>query len=70
ADRVEELADGRLVAGHEREVWEHIQALHRKAAVAAEAGVKPAPATAGVTAVDTPEVEEDISRWAPPPRTG
>jgi putative ABC transport system ATP-binding protein len=26
ADRVEELADGRLVEGHSREVWQHVQA--------------------------------------------
>ncbi|MCZ2108693.1 MAG: ABC transporter ATP-binding protein [Dehalococcoidia bacterium] len=26
ADRVEELADGRIVKGHEREVWEYVQA--------------------------------------------
>ena len=66
ADRVEELADGRLVAGHEREVWEHIQALHPKAAPAESA----ATATAAATAPAEPQEEEDVSRWAPPPRAG
>lgn len=71
ADRVEELADGRLVAGHEREVWEHIQALHPKAAAPAETPARAALSTAGVVGADVPdepEAEEDISRWAPPPR--
>ena len=32
ADRVEELSDGHLVTGHQREVWEHVQALEHMAA--------------------------------------
>jgi len=70
ADRVEELADGRLVAGHEREVWEHIQALHPKSATPAV----PAAAASGIVRADEigepAEEAEDVSRWAPPPRAG
>jgi ABC-type lipoprotein export system ATPase subunit len=82
ADRVEELADGRLVTGHMREVFEH---AHTKAPspFAAPAGATPAqggvpghPArTPGAPATDErasppaaahDESDDDITRWAPP----
>ncbi len=70
ADRVEELADGRIVSGHQREVWEHVQAKQRSPF---ESAATPPPAAAapnGHTAEPPAEAEaeEDVSRWAPPER--
>jgi ABC-type lipoprotein export system ATPase subunit len=53
ADRVEELADGRLVAAHQGEVWEHVQAKERSP-FAAGPGRQSEPGT--LNAPVTPEV--------------
>ncbi len=77
ADRVEELSDGKLVTGHNREVWEHVQALEHMAARSQQAefltprvGDPSTIATnghaPGPVAID--DDDESVSRWAPPER--
>ncbi len=43
ADRVEELADGRLVAEHEQELWRHVQASERSPFESGHAGPETGP---------------------------
>jgi putative ABC transport system ATP-binding protein len=72
ADRVEELADGRIVTGHQREVWEHVQALENQAARAQQAEfLTPRRGDAVNGHTPEPEVETEAeetaaSRWARP----
>jgi putative ABC transport system ATP-binding protein len=79
ADRVEELSDGKIVTGHNREVWEHVQALEHMAARSQQAefltpriGDPTTIASNGHVAEAPPEEESDesVSRWAPPERRG
>lgn len=56
ADRVEELADGRLVTGHRGDVWKHVQAKARS----------PFDAVAGPDAAVSSLVGADAHQFAPP----
>jgi ABC-type sulfate/molybdate transport systems ATPase subunit len=56
ADRVEELADGRLVTGHRGDVWKHVQARARS----------PFDAVAGHEAGVSSLVGADARQFAPP----
>ena len=74
ADRVEELADGRIVTGHHGEVWKHVQAKQRSpfesAATNAEAGLSSlvgADSRVFAPAKDSPGQREDTSPPGVPP---